>query len=83
MRTINAEAPSAWTVAALTADTSWIVCLDDAARRDLTGAIRSARNPGKSLFDYRRADFDLGRARIPIARCVREIKDGRGFALLA
>ncbi len=82
MRPINADSPAAWTVAALNADTSWIVCLDDAAARDLTGAVRSARRPDKTLFDYRRADFDLGRAWAPIARCVREIKDGRGFAVL-
>jgi hypothetical protein len=66
----------------LDADTSWIETLDDAARRDLTGAVRAAHDSGKTLFDYRCADFDLGRAWKPIARCLREIKDGRGFALL-
>jgi hypothetical protein len=78
----HSGAPSAWTVADLTADQSWIHSLDDAARRDLTGAVRAARDPDKTLFDYRRADFDLGRAWSPIARCLREIRQGRGFALL-
>ena len=82
MHPINAGAPSAWTAADLAADTRWIETLDDAARRDLTGAVRAARDPDKTLFDYRRADFDLGRAWAPIARCLREIKEGRGFALL-
>jgi hypothetical protein len=82
MRQINAGAPSAWRVADLDAGTDWIETLDEAARRDLIGAVRAAFVPGKSLFDYRRADFDPGRAWAPIARCLREIREGRGFALL-
>jgi hypothetical protein len=82
MRPINADAPSAWTVADLNADTRWAETLDDAARRDLVDTVRAARDPDKSLFDYTRADFDLGRAWQPIVRCVREIREGRGFALL-
>ena len=82
MRPINAAHPSAWSVADLDADTRWIVELDDAARRDLTGAVRAARDPDKTLYDYTRGDFDLGRAWGPIQRCLREIRDGTGFALL-
>ena len=82
MHPINADAPSAWRVTDLEADTSWIETLDDAARRDLTGAVRAARDPDKTLFDYRRGDFDPGRAWPAIERCLRQIKDGRGFALL-
>jgi hypothetical protein len=82
MRLIHVDAPSAWTVADLDADTRWIETLDDAARHDLTGAVRAAYDPDKSLFDYRRAGFDLGRAWPAIQRCLREIKEGRGFALL-
>ena len=82
MRPINAGEPSAWMEADLHADTRWIETLDDAASRDLAGAVRSARDPDKPLFTYRRADFDLGRARMPIERCLREIREGRGFALL-
>jgi hypothetical protein len=82
MRPNNADVRSAWTVDDLQADAGWIESLDDAARRDLTGAVRAARDPDKTLFDYRRSDFDLGRAWAPIERCLREIKGGRGFALL-
>ncbi len=82
MGPINASSLAAWTVADLHADTRWIVSLDDAARRDLTGAVRAVYQPGKPLFDYRRADFDLGRAWTSVARCIKEIKDGRGFAVL-
>ena len=59
MDMINSGAPSAWTVASLEADTRWIQTLDDAARRDLTGAVRAARRPDKPLLDYQRGDFDL------------------------
>lgn len=79
---IDERSPAAWMAADLYSDSNWIVCLDDAARRDLAGAVRAAHVPGKSLFDYRRADFDLGRARAPIERNVLEIKEGRGFAIL-
>jgi hypothetical protein len=82
MRLIASGAPSAWTVADLEGDTRWTETLDDAARSDLTDAVRAAHDPAKTLFDYRRADFDLGRAWTPFARCLREIKEGRDFALL-
>jgi hypothetical protein len=82
MQLINVDAPSAWTVADLDNDTRWIETLDDAARHDLIGAVRAVYDPDRNLFDYRRGDFDLGRAWNPIDRCLREIKDGRGFALL-
>ena len=82
MRSLEAGPSFAWTVADLNADTRWIVELDDAARRDLTGAVRAARDPGKTLFDYTSDDFDLGRAWGSIQRCLREIRDGTGFALL-
>ncbi len=82
MRPINETAPSAWLAADLDGDKTWIVELDDAARRDLTGAIRAAYEPGKSLLDYRRAEFDLGRAWGPTSHAVRVIKEGRGFTIL-
>jgi hypothetical protein len=82
MRLVDIDTRAAWTVADLEGDTRWIETLDDAARRDLTNAVRAAHDPARSLFDYQRADFDLGRAWTPITRCLREIKEGRGFALL-
>jgi len=82
VRPINDGAPWAWTAAELDSDTSWIETLDDAARHDLIGAVRKAWDPAKTLFDYRRADFDLGRAWAPITRCLSEVKEARGFALL-
>ena len=80
MRHSNRQA--AWNVADLRADTGWIIELDDRARRDLVATVRRAADPAKTLFDYRREDFDLGSAARPIAASFRQARDGTGFALL-
>lgn len=72
----------AWHAADLRADTSWIFTLDDGARCGLLEAVRKARDPEKSVFDYCRADFDLGRAGPVIEAALYEAKQGRGAALL-
>lgn len=82
MQPINADTQAAWTVERLNGDQDWIYRLDDRARRDLTDAVRRARDPDKTLLDYGRGDFDLGSAAAPIAASIRQIKDGTGFALL-
>ena len=81
-KTIAAGSRAEWTVKDLTDDTSWIFPLDDRARRDLMAAIRKARVPEKTLFDYRRADFDFGSAGPPILAAFDEVKRGRGIALV-
>jgi hypothetical protein len=78
----HANRRTAWTVDDLRADTGWIFELDDRARHDLTAAVRAAADPGKTLFDYRRDDFDLGSAWTMIAAALREVRDGTGFAIL-
>jgi alpha-ketoglutarate-dependent taurine dioxygenase len=82
MQTLEANTPAAWTVAGLNANPSWIYELDDRARRDLVRAVRKARDPDRTLFDYARGDFDLGSAWPTIAGALREIKEGTGFAIL-
>jgi Taurine catabolism dioxygenase TauD, TfdA family len=82
MRPINADTRAAWTVADLSADPSWILTLDDGARRDLIGTVRKSHDPAKTLFDYQKNDFDLGGAWPVIQAALREIRDGTGFALL-
>ena len=82
MQPINADTRAAWTVADLNSDIGWIHELDDRARRDLTQAVKRARDPARTLFDYRRADFDLGSAWPAISRALAETKTGRGFAVL-
>ena len=82
MHLINADTRTGWTVGDLNGDPSWIHTIDDRGRRDLTQAVRLARDPAKTLFDYRRDDFDLGSAWPAIAGALQQIKDGTGFALL-
>ncbi len=78
----HANTRAAWTVDDLQADDGWIVQLGDNARRDLTGTVRKAANPDRSLLDYRRDDFDLGSAWPSIAAALRQVRDGTGFAIL-
>lgn len=82
MKPINADTRAAWTVADLNASPSWIYELDDRARRDMLAAVRKARDPAKTLYDYRRGDFDLGSAWPVIERALLEVKTGTGFSLL-
>jgi hypothetical protein len=44
--------------------------------------VREAADPAKTLFDYRRDDFDLGSAWPVIAAALKEVRDGTGFAIL-
>lgn len=75
--------PSTWTAAELEADRKrWTFALDDRARRDLAAALKRARDPDKTFFDYRREDFDLGAAAAVIAAGFDEAKNGRGVALV-
>lgn len=82
MQPINANTRAAWTVQGLNNDSSWVFTLDDRARRDLTEAVRKGRDPDRTLYDYRRDDFDLGSAWPVIAAALAEIATGTGFALL-
>ena len=82
MSTIATGSPAAWKAKDLRADESWIFTLDERARGHLTEAVRKARDPAKTLLDYRREDFDLGPAWPVIAAAFRETKRGRGIALV-
>src|SRR6202012_1370850 len=73
---------AAWLAQDLTNDSTWIYALDDRQRRDLTAAVKSAYTPDRPLLDYHRKDFDLGTAWPTIAKALKEIRDGTGFALL-
>ena len=73
---------AAWTAAELEADQRWLFTLDERARCDLVAALTHVIDPDKSLFDYRREDFDLGSAGPVIAAAFNEIENGRGVALL-
>ena len=73
---------AAWRAADLRAEPTWMFTLDDCSRRDLLQAVRKARDPDKSVLDYRRGDFDLGRAGPIIEAALHEAKHERGVALL-
>jgi hypothetical protein len=77
-----AESPAAWRVADLEADRSWVFTLDKSAADALARAVKSAHEPGKPLFNYRREDVDLGPAAEAIDAAVHEAHHGRGLALL-
>ncbi len=75
--------PTAWNAAQLEAERKrWTFALDDRARHDLAAALKKARDPDKTLFDYRREDFNLGAAWPVIAAAFEETKRGLGVALL-
>jgi hypothetical protein len=74
--------PAAWTAAEVRADAGWVTALDERAVRALIEIVRRARDPAKSLLDYRRSDFDLGAAGPTIAAAFAEAQHGRGMALL-
>ncbi|MBM3373139.1 MAG: TauD/TfdA family dioxygenase [Betaproteobacteria bacterium] len=75
--------PAAWTAAQLEADrTRWTFRLDERARCDLVAALTRAMDPAKTLFDYRREDFDLGSAQPVLQAAFAEVQRGRGVALV-
>jgi hypothetical protein len=82
MTSTTIESPAAWRAHDLDADARWIFTLDDKGRNQLADAVRKARDPGKTLFDYRRADFDLESAWPVIDAALAETKRGRGTALV-
>jgi hypothetical protein len=75
--------PASWTAGELESGRAqWTFTLNDTERRDLLAALVKAREPGKSLLDYQRGDFDLGSAWPVISRAFDEAKHGRGVALV-
>lgn len=82
MRPFAEDSVANWTPEDLASDHRWVVELDDQARHDLVLAVRQAYDGAKTLFDYRRADFDFGSAIGPITSAFEQAKHGRGMALL-
>jgi len=80
--TAAVDTPAAWTADQLDADQGWLYTLDERARCDLVAALTCAIDPAKTLFDYRREDFDLGSAAPVIAAAFHEMQHGRGVALI-
>jgi hypothetical protein len=77
------DTPAAWNAAQLEAARShWTFALDDRARRDLLATLTKARDPDKTLLDYRREDFDLGSGWPVINAAFEQAKRGLGVALI-
>lgn len=82
MKHVAVESAAGWTAGELKADASWTFSLSEHAQRDLVQAVLRAQDREKTLFDYRRADFDLGAATKTLVAAFDEAKHGRGIALV-
>lgn len=77
-----ADALAAWTVAEVESETRWIFPLSEAEAAELLAAVRRGQVDGKPLLDYRRGDFDFRLSQGKLAAAFREVRDGRGMALV-
>lgn len=80
------SSPAAWTVGEVEADRSWTYRLSAAESAGLLSAVRTAvREAGpadKPILDWRREDFALDTSVPLLAAAFREVRDGRGMALV-
>lgn len=77
-----AHSPAAWTVTEVEADRSWIYRLSDEASLELITTVRRATDPAKPLLAYRRGDFSFPLAIPVLTAAFKEVRDGRGMALV-
>ena len=73
---------SVWRGADLERDRSWEFVLNEAGRNELRAATATARKSRAGFADIDAAAFPLPRLAPVAARIGRELRDGRGFALL-
>src|SRR3954468_24931214 len=76
------SSPAFWTVPEIEADRSWIYRLSASAGAELLAAVRSAGDAGRPILDWRRDDFVLRESIATLAAAFREVRDGRGMALV-
>lgn len=75
--------PAAWTVREVETDRSWVYPLPAAGSAALLAAVRAVGDPdGRPLLDWTRQGFALDEALPTLARAFREVRDGRGMALV-
>jgi hypothetical protein len=74
--------PGAWTPDDLKGDTGWDVSLSRTEAGDLVAALRHARAEGIELARVTRENFPLPNCAGVIAQISKELRSGRGFALL-
>jgi hypothetical protein len=78
----DSQARAAWRTGDLERDRSWVFDLEDSTAAELARTVKAAYEPEKPLFEYRRADFDLGPAWETISAALAEAHHGRGLALV-
>jgi hypothetical protein len=76
------SSPAAWNVADVTSDTSWTIPLTEKQASGLLDAVRAGKLEGKPLIEYRKRDFPLDGVLEPLRAAFREVRDGRGMALI-
>jgi len=74
--------PSAWRVADLDRDKSWIFNIDETSARQMKDMATAVFNPERPLLDYRRDEFELGQGWKVIEQALKEVKQGRGIAIV-
>lgn len=79
---MSEASPAAWTVAEVEADRSWTYRLSDEEGAELLAVVRAAGDAGRPILDWRRSDFALARSLPTLAAAFREVRDGRGMALV-
>jgi len=73
---------SAWKPEDLDRDPSWNFTLTDAHRDELAEALKQVNGRGLRFAEIRQKDFPLPTLSDMLGRILRELRDGRGFALL-
>lgn len=77
---------AAWTVAEVEADKSWTYALSETESAELLAVVRAAAQKAgpadKPILDWRRKDFALDKSIATLAAAFREVRDGRGMALV-
>lgn len=74
--------PAAWTVADVETDKGWIYRLSAIESAELIAAVRGAGDASRPILDWRRDDFALRESIPTLAAAFREVRDGRGMALV-
>jgi len=79
---LQAGGPADWSPEELAADESWILALGAGARADLEDALAVAKRSGRERMELCLRDFPLGRAAPTLERAARQLRQGRGIALI-
>jgi hypothetical protein len=82
MRTEPVTDASVWTGAELEADRSWEYVLTDAHRAELDAALAAVKEKDLTLMGVTKSAFPLPSLGQDLARVAKDLKAGRGFALL-